>query len=808
MSNVQLITNQLGTHLLKQIESASSICILTSFTMKSGVGYLANHLKKAAERGADLKICTGDYLFITQPEALAALLDIHEKIEIRIWRSNGTSFHPKAYLFQNDYHDCFIVGSSNLSKSAFGNGVEWNLSVSNESDNYNEALEQFLHLFYADQTVPLNKQTLENYRLNYASYHQKHPNLPAKWSEMEEKDLMLPSEKEIEPQPKVVVREEQEAYGEIKPRLAQLDALEELDKTLEEDYNKALVVMATGLGKTYLAGFFAQKYKKVLFIAHLEEILHQAKSSFHQIMPERTGGIYNGKQKEENADTIFASIYTLSMQRHLKAFEPDEFDLIIVDEFHHAAADSYQRVLSYFSPDFLLGITATPDRNDNKDVYAICDGNVAFRLDFLDAIERKWLAPFKYYGVYDDTDYSQITWLGNRYDEEELLQLQLRDDMAEKILQAWQDKKQTRTIGFCSSIRQANFLSTYFNSKGFKTVALHSKQVNIGRQDAIRKLAGGELDVIFTVDLFNEGVDIPAVDTLLFVRPTESLTVFTQQIGRGLRLHVSKSHCVVIDLIGNYRNADIKLSLFDTSEKGSNRTLEPMLPELCEMNLDVQVINLLEEMTKKKQPRKEKLLQEYQELKLELGRKPTYLELHLKGAADSVQYKQEFKSYHGFLAWADELDESEKRVYSRYKDWLIEVERTGMAKSYKMVVLLAMLERGPDHWYDPITPKEAAPFFHHYLMEKEHRKRIDFSDKASKNLWDYNDGGVSSLISRMPMTKWSGSSKGVISFENGIFKLAFDVDKEDEEILYNWTREVCEYRLHWHFERKGNSSIN
>lgn len=221
----------------------------------------------------------------------------------------------------------------------------------------------------------------------------------------------------------------------------------------------------------------------------------------------------------------------------------------------------------------------------------------------MDAIERKWLAPFKYYGVYDDTDYSQITWLGNRYDEEELLQLQLRDDMAEKILQAWLDKKQTRTIGFCSSIRQANFLSTYFNSKGFKTVAVHSIQVNIGRQDAIQKLAGGELHVIFTVDLFNEGVDIPAVDTLLFARPTESLTVFTQQIGRGLRLHDSKSHCTVIDLIGNYRNADIKLSLFDTSEKGSNRTLEPMLPELCEMNLDVKVINLLEEMTKKKQPR-------------------------------------------------------------------------------------------------------------------------------------------------------------------------------------------------------------
>lgn len=236
-------------------------------------------------------------------------------------------------------------------------------------------------------------------------------------------------------------------------------------------------------------------------------------------MPEKRYGIYNGKLKESNADAIFASIYTLSMKSHLEQFSPGEFDLIIIDEFHHAAADSYQRALDYFQPKFLLGITATPDRNDNKDVYAICDGNVAFRLDFLEAIERKWLAPFKYFGVYDDTDYTQITWLGNRYDEEELLQVQLKEEMALKILRAWEDKKQTRTLAFCSSIRQANFLSNYFNQHGYHTVSLHSQQVQIGRSQAISQLDRGEIDVIFTVDLFNEGIDIPSVDTLLFVRP-------------------------------------------------------------------------------------------------------------------------------------------------------------------------------------------------------------------------------------------------------------------------------------------------
>ena len=193
------------------------------------------------------------------------------------------------------------------------------------------------------------------------------------------------------------IREARVFYGEIKPRFAQIEALEELDKTLEEGYDKALVVMATGLGKTYLAGFFARKFKRILFVAHREEILQQAKNSFLKIMPKRVCGIFDGKRKEKNADTIFASIFTLSMKKHLYSFAKDEFDLIIVDEFHHAAAESYKRVLNYFQPKFLLGITATPDRNDNKDVYAIYDGNVAYRIDFLKRL-KEMAIPIYYYG--------------------------------------------------------------------------------------------------------------------------------------------------------------------------------------------------------------------------------------------------------------------------------------------------------------------------------------------------------------------------------------------------------------------------
>jgi len=806
MTKIDLITRNLVEHLHVQIEKSSSIFILTSFVMKSGVEVLKESLKRAAERGADIKICTGDYLFITQPDALKSLINIHKNIEVRLWRSNGTSFHPKSYIFQSENDGVLVVGSSNLSRSALTSGIEWNLSIdaSNKNETFLKAINQFSYHFLNENTVRVNLEIVKLYHLEYEYYHKKNPSLVKAWTQREELELMLPHQK-----PDInyeVIKEETTVYGDIKPRYAQVEALEELEKTLEEDYSSALVVMATGLGKTYLAGFFARNFKRILFIAHREEILYQAQNSFDKIISNKTTGVFNGSKKEGDADIVFASIYTLCMKHHLENFSDDEFDLIIVDEFHHAAADSYQRVIDYFNPRFLLGITATPDRNDNKDVYAICAGNVAYRIDFLEAIQRQWLAPFRYYGVYDETDYSQITWLGTRYSEDELLQVQLREEMAENILQSWVKHKQTRTIVFCSSIKQSEFLSSYFNKNGYKTVAVHSQQQTIGRKQAITMLEDAELDAIFTVDLFNEGVDIPSVDTLLFVRPTESLTVFTQQIGRGLRLHPDKESCVIIDLIGNYRNADIKLSLFDTQARDKKRLtngIEPTLPKSCSLNLEVKVINLLKELAKKRKPRKEKLLQSYKELKITLGNRPTYLDLHLKGETDASQYKSEFKSFVGFLYWANELSDKEQEVYKRYEQWLIEVEKTGMAKSYKMVVLLAMLSRGVNHWIDPITPEEVAPFFHRYLTEKEYRKNIDFSDGETKRLWEYDEAKVAKLISKMPMTKWSGSSKGLVTFNDNQFVIGFEVLQEDLELLYNWTREICEYRLHYHFERKA-----
>ncbi|MET3574461.1 DEAD/DEAH box helicase family protein [Bhargavaea ullalensis] len=805
MTKLQLITSELIGHLERLSKDASEISWMTAFTMASGVRKVSPFLKEAASRGTTIKILTGDYLYVTQPEALRLLIEELPQAEIRIWQSGGASFHPKAYLFRGkrDNHT-LIVGSSNLSRSALTTGVEWSLLAPSEADQgvFEEANDRYLELFYHEVTVPLNRETLAEYERLHKEANQSKP-ISTAWSEAEETELMLgPGESQE-------IAETAETYSAepLTPRPAQEMALNALRATMEEEYDRAMVVLATGLGKTYLAAFFAANFRRVLFIAHREEILLQARNSFLRVHPGKTAGLFNAAEKKTDADFTFASVYTLGSRHNMEEFSPDDFDLIVVDEFHHAAAPTYERVLDYFKPKFLLGITATPDRMDNKDVYAICGGNVAISIHFLEAIERGWLAPFKYFGVYDDTDYDAIRWLGSRYDEEELLVAQLRDEFAEKIFMAWQEHKQTRTIVFCSSIKQAAFMNEYFTANGIRSAVLHGRTGKEDRRSATGRLETGRLEVIFTVDLFNEGVDIPKVDTLLFIRPTESLTIYTQQIGRGLRLADGKSHCVIIDFIGNYRNADVKLAVFDESgtygEK-RGRFTEPAVPAVCEFNLDLSVVNLLKEMAKKRAPRKDALVAAYFELKRELGRRPDYLEYHLQADADSRAVKQEFGSYFGMLAYAGELDDEELEVWETYRDWFIEVEKTGMNKSYKMVVLLYMLSRGLKHWTDPVTPEEVAPFFHRYLMEKEYRTRADLSDKTGQRLIEYDETRTADLIAKMPMTKWSGSDRtGTISFENRSFSIRVKNGSGlSSRVIHDWTRQIAVYRLHFYFEKK------
>ncbi|ULO06834.1 DEAD/DEAH box helicase family protein [Paenibacillus sp. 19GGS1-52] len=805
--NIKLITDNLADELIAGMRNASGIYIMTSFLMQSGVRLLAPHLQAAVERGAEVKMLAGDYLYITQPEGLRKLIGLDDRIEARLWRSLGTSFHPKAYMFDYDNGEgLLIVGSSNFSFSALRTGYEWNLAMNAQAEPYTfqMALEKFLENFYNETTLRVNTDSISMYEEEYQRYHQSNPELIRRITEMEEAEI------ETRLMPGTSEEDDIEQGHKLMPRPAQEAALDALERILEEQYDKAMVVMATGLGKTYLAAFFARRFARVLFIAHREEILVQARQSFARTLPGRSMGLYNGQHKEGDTDCVFASIFTLGMKKHRESFSVDAFDLIIVDEFHHAASSSYLSVINYFQPSFLLGITATPDRMDGKDVYALCDGNVAYQIHFIEAIRLQWLSPFQYYGIYDETDYSTIRWLGTRYDEEQLLHIQLQESQALKIYEAWSHHKQSRTIGFCSSIRQADFLADEFRKRGVTALSLHSRTVEMSRFEAINRISNGELEIIFTVDLFNEGTDIPSVDTLLFVRPTESLTIFTQQVGRGLRLFEGKTHCTIIDLIGNYRNADLKLRLFSDNMENDNRKQQediiPTTPVGCVIQLDTRVVNLLRELSRKRLPHREKLKHDFMELKWELGRIPSYLELHLNGHSNSQAYRNEFGSYVGFLYWAELLEGRETDVYNRYAAWLQDVEKTVMTKSYKMIVLLYMLERGAERWNQPVTPKEMAAFFHKYISSKEYRRQIDFSDKESIRLWEWSDkteAKVTSLIAEMPMSKWANAKGSQTKFEDGLFFLDVEIAEEDREILYHWTEEVCLYRLHVHFERRA-----
>lgn len=803
MDQISLHTRELYKQLKEDIRSSSTIYILSSFLMHSGVEVIYEDLAFALKNHADVKVLTGDYLYITQPEALHKLLCLphRENFELRLWRSEGVSFHPKSYIFKHQEEGAIIIGSSNLSRSALTSGIEWNLRMQRNASEktFDQAIHYFISLFYAEETMAINHETIKRYEKDYDQFYIDHADLRQTWTSREEKELTLSPT--IEESDLFMTQDSPTPYEkEIRPRQAQIEALQALEDTIAEEYSKAMVVMATGLGKTYLAAFLAKNFKKILFIAHREEIIKQAKESFEKVL-DKSGGLFYGLEKDTSHDMIFASIFTLSIQDHLKQFSKDEFDLIIIDEFHHAAAKSYERVIDYFNPTFMLGLTATPERTDGQDIFSICDGNVAYEITFIEAIRRGWLSPFKYIGIKDDIDYSKIRWLGQRYDQQQLLIEQLNEQRANYIFENWDKYKQTRTLAFCSSIEQADYLASFFKENGAKALSLTSETVGISRDEAIRRLEAREIDIIFTVDLFNEGVDIPLVDTLLFARPTESMVVFTQQIGRGLRKAAGKEKCVIIDLIGNYRSADMKLEVFhDPKIEKKPQDVLPIVPAMCEIEIETEVIDLLKELRKKRSPRRERIYHDYLTVKEEIGRRPTYVELHKMGKMNSKEYRQAFGGYFAFLKEYGELSEAEKNVYNKHYQWLQKLERERMTKSYKMVVLKYMLEKGPRKWHEPVTPNEVAPYFHRFYMEKEYRKKKDFSNQNTKRLWDYDEERVAKLIADMPMSKWVDGT-GLISFDGKTFTIEFSIEKEEEEILHQMTEQICTYRLFAYFRK-------
>jgi superfamily II DNA or RNA helicase len=365
-----------------------------------------------------------------------------------------------------------------------------------------------------------------------------------------------------------------------------------------------VVVLTTGLGKTWLAAFDSTRMgaRRILFVAHREEILSQAAQTFIRIRPKSRVGLYMGQSHDAEVDVLCASVQTLARAAHLERFAPQHFDYVVIDEFHHAAAATYRRLLGHFAPAFLLGLTATPDRTDQSDILSLCDDNLVFTRNLFEGIQAKLLAPFHYYGILDESvDYREVPWRNGRFDPEQLSNKLATLARARHAIREWRSRAQKRTLAFCVSIRHAEYMASQFQKAGIASAAVYAGSA-LGRAQALEQLRDGQLSVVFSVDLFNEGVDLPGIDTVMMLRPTESKILFLQQLGRGLRLSDQKQHLVVLDFIGNHQSFLQKpQALFGVgatykalaafARKAEQGRLE--LPDGCYVNYDLKIIEFL-----------------------------------------------------------------------------------------------------------------------------------------------------------------------------------------------------------------------
>lgn len=469
-------------------------------------------------------------------------------------------------------------------------------------------------------------------------------------------------------------------------------------------------VAITGIGKTYLSAFDSRDYRRVLFVAHREEILRQADRSFANVRPLSERGFFMGSQKDVNKDILFASVQSLGKKESLELFKSDYFDYIIVDEFHHAVAKNYQNIINYFKPQFLLGITATPDRLDSKDVLAICDYNLVYEAPLKKAINQGWLVPFRYYAIYDETvDYNQIDYRHGKYQTaqlEEALSIHRRADL---ILNHYKKYRSKQALGFCTSKRHADFMANYFNDHGVLACAVYSGSegtFNLARDKAISQLIKGDIQVIFSVDMFNEGLDIASLDMVMMLRPTESPTIFMQQLGRGLRLYKDKHYLNVLDFIGNYKKANFSPYLITGTSKtdykrASDVIKEPsLLPEDCVIDFDFRLVDLFEKIERSSLKIEQLLAEEYERIKAELGHRPSRTELFTyidETVYLNVKTKAKvnpFKNYLAFLNKQNDLTEEEMAwLETPAANFINMIEKTSMSKTYKLPTLLAFIQK-------------------------------------------------------------------------------------------------------------------
>jgi len=779
------------------------IDLVVSFVKRSGTNLIARHIDEALERGATVRLLTTDYLQITDTSALGFFLDRAGDhgtghLDARVFSDPTTSFHPKAYIFSSSTsrEGVAFVGSSNLTHSGITTGVEWNI----ETRHLTGLLTEFDTLWTDARSIPLTSEWLARYdelrRERAASQPQ-----GVNDDDVAEEHTSEVSPEDIEVAPK--------------PWSVQADALAALVATRIDGHEAGLVVMATGLGKTWLAAFDSTRpeFRRVLFVAHRDEILKQSRDVYRQMRPSGSLTMFTGDERDPDGEVVFASIQ--SLHRNLSRFGPEHFDYVVIDEFHHAAATTYRRVLAHFRPKFILGLTATPDRADAADLLALCSDNLVYDCGLVEGVGRGLLCPFTYHAIADVADYEHIPWRNGRFDLDELTTELATVSRAEQVVDEWRrlGGRDRRSLGFCCTIAHADFMAEHFRGQGVSAVAVHSGAGSAPRGESLERLAHGDIDVIFTVDLFNEGVDVPSIDLVLMLRPTESPVVFFQQLGRGLRRNAGKERLDAVDLVGNHRSFLLKARLLASLAGRSHITDReavdflkrardnlaggsPQLPDGCSILIDPEVIDLLVLMARpaREQDRLLELARQWADD--HQGRRPTALELALVvGKAFSLKAAG---GWFGFLGKYGLLSPDDAMVVEIAADFFLSIEYGNYTKSYKLVTLAVLARSGRLRSGMSVSELSTAC---RWEILRDPDLRVDLTD-ATGSFADVTSPTPSEwqhYWRKNPISAITTASRGSSPWftDNGDFlSLNLEVPEPLAETFDALVLEMAEYRLH------------